>query len=55
MIRIPDWAQNEAIPSDLYSFENNSDKKTLITINGKEVSYEIRKWLCSVEQNLEKE
>jgi DUF1680 family protein len=42
LIRIPGWAQNEAMPSDLYSFENNSDKKTIINVNGKEVSYEIK-------------
>jgi len=41
MIRIPGWAQNEAIPSDLYTFKNNSDKKTIITINGKAVAYKI--------------
>ena len=43
LIRIPGWAQNEAIPSDLYSFENNSDAKVSITINGKEVAYQIQK------------
>lgn len=42
LIRIPGWAQNAAIPSDLYSFKNNSDKKTVITVNGKEVNYEIK-------------
>lgn len=42
LIRIPGWARNEAMPSDLYSFNNNSDKKTIITINGREVDYEIK-------------
>jgi len=42
LMRIPGWAQNEAMPSDLYSFKTNSDKKTIITINGKEVDYEIK-------------
>jgi DUF1680 family protein len=42
LVRIPGWAQNEAMPSDLYSFQTNSDKKTIITINGKEVDYEIK-------------
>ena len=41
MIRIPGWARNEAIPSDLYNFKNVSTEKTIITINGKEVSYNI--------------
>ena len=41
LIRIPGWARNEAMPSDLYTFNSNSDKKTIITINGKEVEYTI--------------
>ncbi len=41
MLRIPGWSKNEAIPSDLYSFENNSDKKVIIKINGQEVIYNV--------------
>ncbi len=52
LIRIPGWARNEAMPSDLYTFNSNSDKKVTITINGKDVDYNIengyavlnRKW-----------
>jgi len=43
LIRIPGWARNEAMPSGLYAFNGNSDKKTIITINGKEVDYTIEK------------
>ena len=39
LIRIPGWAQNEAMPSDLYKFETNSAAKTTIRINGKPVDY----------------
>jgi len=39
MIRIPGWARNEAIPSDLYSFKNSVNEKVTITINGKPVDY----------------
>ncbi len=39
MIRIPGWAQNIAIPSDLYAFENGSDKKVMIKINGAATVY----------------
>lgn len=38
-IRIPGWAQGEAIPSDLYTFEDRSDKKIDIKINGNPISY----------------
>jgi DUF1680 family protein len=41
LVRIPGWAQNEAMPSDLYSFESASNKKASITINGKEVDYTV--------------
>jgi uncharacterized protein len=43
LVRIPGWAQNKAIPSDLYAFEKNSDKKVEIKINEKPVAYTIEK------------
>jgi DUF1680 family protein len=43
LIRIPGWAQNEAIPSDLYVFSNSHDAKVEIKINGKAVDYQIEK------------
>jgi hypothetical protein len=43
LIRIPGWAQNEAIPSDLYAFSNSHDAKVEIKINGKAVDYQIEK------------
>ena len=39
LVRIPGWAQNQAIPSDLYKFEKASDKKIEIKINGQPVEY----------------
>jgi DUF1680 family protein len=39
LVRIPGWTQNIAIPSDLYSFQKNSDKKVTIKINGNPVEY----------------
>ncbi len=42
-IRLPGWAQNEAIPSNLYTFENNSNSKIVIKINGEIVNYTIEK------------
>ena len=29
LVRIPGWAQNEAMPSNLYKFQNNSDTTNL--------------------------
>jgi len=41
LIRIPGWARNEAMPSNLYSFQQNSRAPVTIKINGKEVDYKI--------------
>ncbi|HZY40058.1 MAG TPA: glycoside hydrolase family 127 protein [Mucilaginibacter sp.] len=42
-IRIPGWAQNEAIPSDLYSYETPSAQKIDIKVNGISVDYKMEK------------
>lgn len=42
-IRIPGWAKNEAIPSNLYSFASVTESRPLIKINGSEVEYNILK------------
>ena len=42
LIRIPGWAQNQAIPSDLYKFEKPSDKKVEIKVNGQTTEYSMR-------------
>jgi uncharacterized protein len=39
LIRIPGWAQNTAMPSDLYTFNSRSDIKIEIKINGSPVEY----------------
>jgi DUF1680 family protein len=41
-IRIPGWAQNQAVPSDLYSYQSASSKKIEIKLNGKTVDYQIQ-------------
>jgi len=40
-LRIPGWAQNKPVPGDLYTYQNGSEKKPEIKINGKVVSYEL--------------
>ncbi len=42
LVRIPGWAQNEAIPSDLYRFSNDLASKVEIKINGQPVDYQLR-------------
>lgn len=41
-IRIPGWVKNEAIPSDLYSFENAKAQNVTIKLNGKRVKYTLQ-------------
>ncbi|MDH7463090.1 glycoside hydrolase family 127 protein [Chitinophagaceae bacterium 26-R-25] len=43
LVRIPGWANNEAMPSSLYNFQNNSTQKTVVKINGNAVEYTIDK------------
>ena len=43
MIRIPGWADNEAIPSTLYSFRNESTEKVQIIINKKPTEFKVEK------------
>ncbi|MBL7835818.1 MAG: glycoside hydrolase family 127 protein [Cyclobacteriaceae bacterium] len=38
-IRIPGWAQGQAIPSDLYTFSHTPGKKIIILVNGKLTEY----------------
>lgn len=41
LVRIPGWARNEEMPSDLYKFTDVSDKKAEIKVNGQTVNYTI--------------
>jgi len=54
LMRIPGWARNSVIPSDLYSFENNSDKKVVIKINGAETEYAIENGYAVLERKWKK-
>jgi len=42
LVRIPGWSRAEAIPSDLYSFENLKAPKVVIKVNGQPVNYKIQ-------------
>jgi len=39
--RIPGWTQNKVLPSDLYRYTDTANKKVVITLNGKEINYNI--------------
>lgn len=42
LLRIPGWAQNKAIPSSLYRFENDEQQKITIKVNGYPVAYRVQ-------------
>lgn len=54
LVRIPGWARNEAMPSDLYTFADASDKKVTITVNGSPVQYTINKGYASINRTWKK-
>jgi len=54
MIRIPGWAQNQAIPSDLYTYEQSSAQKIEIKVNGKPVDYQMEKGYAMISKKWKK-
>lgn len=53
-VRIPGWARNEAVPSDLYSFLTTSDEKVSLKVNGRSVSPELQRGFASIERTWKK-
>jgi DUF1680 family protein len=53
-VRIPGWAQNQAIPSDLYSYEQPSSQKIEIKVNGKPVDYKMEKGYAVISRKWKK-
>ncbi|RLD65455.1 MAG: glycoside hydrolase family 127 protein [Bacteroidetes bacterium] len=53
-LRIPGWAQNKPVPSDLYHYMNESNQKPVIKINDKETKYSIRKGFAKINRQWEK-
>lgn len=54
-VRIPGWAQNEALPSDLYSFKDAATKgKAVITVNGKPVPYQLEQGYAVISKTWKK-
>ncbi|MFS4418012.1 beta-L-arabinofuranosidase domain-containing protein [Maribacter sp. 2307ULW6-5] len=49
-IRIPGWATEKPVPSDLYAFGKTLENKTEIFVNGEEVSYDMEKGFAVVER-----
>jgi hypothetical protein len=53
-VRIPGWARNEAVPSDLYKFLTPVDDKPTLKVNGKAISPSIEKGYAHIERQWQK-
>ena len=54
LVRIPGWAQNVAIPSSLYHFQNNRDSRPVIKVNGSTVDYAIHNGYATISRTWKK-
>ncbi|MEQ9437406.1 MAG: glycoside hydrolase family 127 protein [Cyclobacteriaceae bacterium] len=54
MVRIPGWAMNEPLPSDLYRTEGKESEKTEVMVNGKKYSYQMENGYAIVTGNWKK-
>jgi len=53
-VRIPGWAQNQPVPSDLYRYANDSNEKVSLSVNSKEVALDMEKGFVCIERRWEK-
>jgi len=54
MIRIPGWSRSQAIPSDLYAFNDRSAKKIIIKVNGRAIAYQMEKGYAVINREWKK-
>ena len=54
MVRIPGWAQNEVVPSDLYSFSDDNLSGYEVTVNGQPVKGELQNGYLVINRNWKK-
>ncbi|UCG46706.1 MAG: glycoside hydrolase family 127 protein [Phycisphaerales bacterium] len=53
-VRIPGWARNEAVPSDLYKFLEDADDQVVLKVNGAPVSPKIERGYARIEREWRK-
>ena len=54
-LRVPGWAQNKAVPSNLYAFENNTQQEIKIKVNGSPVVYSMQDGYAVISRNWKKD
>ena len=50
LVRVPGWARNEAVPSDLYRFTDKAADPPTLTINGKPATIELIKGYARIQR-----
>jgi hypothetical protein len=53
-VRIPGWARNEPVPSDLYHFLNESSERVKLKVNGEPFDLNIDKGFASIDRKWKK-
>ena len=53
-IRIPGWARGDAVPGDLYSFQNRDDSQIFLKVDGKTTPVEVRNGYAIIERKWRK-
>ena len=49
-VRIPGWAQNRPVPSDLYRYADKCEEKAGLKVNGKDAAYQMEKGFACIER-----
>jgi DUF1680 family protein len=53
-LRIPGWADNEAIPGDLYKFQDQSGESYSIKVNGEAAKFQVENGYAEIERKWER-
>jgi len=54
LVRIPGWARNEVVPSDLYRFAETVGEQATIKVNGQPLTYEVKKGYAAIRRTWKK-
>ena len=53
-VRIPGWARGEAVPGDLYRFQEKSSTPVMLKVNGRNIGYQLDKGYAVLERDWKK-
>ena len=53
-VRVPGWALNQPVPSDLYKYMNKSDEKVELEVNGEAVAVDVQKGFARIHREWKK-